>query len=132
MPILLGPVACIGCAPEPGRGAAAPTVAAFGREREIAIAMLAGKVADGTAPLDVVATRAVSDPCREDLHVSGVHAGTWGVNVPVLFGMMNTWIEVQASRVAVPNGACGPAPWPSAGPAGIVAPPEKSRDGGRP
>lgn len=132
-PILFGPVACIGCASEPSGGAAAPTVAARVRERELAIAMFAGKTTHDTVPLDLAATTAISDPCREDLHVSSVHAGTWGFDVPLLFGMTDTWVEVQSSRAAVPNGSCGPVPWPSAGPDGIVgAAPEMPRNGTRP
>jgi hypothetical protein len=132
-PILLGPVECIGCAPEPGRGAAPPTVAGGVRERELAIGMFGGRPTHGAVPLDVAATNAVPDPCREDLHVSSIHAGTWTLHVPLVFAMTNAWVDVQASRTAVPSGTCGPTPWPSAGPAGIVgAAPETPRDGSRP
>jgi hypothetical protein len=120
-PILLGPVACIGCAPEPGKSAAPPTVTGRVREREYIIVGL-DDVKHDTAPLDLAATRAIPDPCREDLHVSGIHTGTWSFHVPLLFGIGNTWVDVQASRAAVPGGTCGPPPWPSSGPDGIVRP----------
>ncbi|HXU03750.1 MAG TPA: hypothetical protein VN903_22445 [Polyangia bacterium] len=122
-PVLLGPVACIGCAPEPGRVAAPPTVAGGVHEREYVIATFPSgaldRITDDTVPLDVAATTAVADPCREDLRVAAVHAGTWSFHVPLIFGIANTWIDAQASRAAVPNGVCGVAPWPSVGPTGI-------------
>src|SRR4029077_7299318 len=98
-PILVGPVACIGCAPEPGRAAAPPTVAGGVREREWAVDLspfYPGQTTRDTAPLDVAATKAVSDPCREDLHVASIHTGAWGFGVPLLFGMSNAWVDVQA------------------------------------
>jgi hypothetical protein len=123
-PILLGPVACIACAPEPARVASGPTVVGGAREREYAVSVYpAGaldRVTHDAVPLDVAATRAVPDPCREDLRVSSIRAGTWSFHLPLLFGIGNTWVDVQASRAAVPNGSCGPAPWPSSGPAGIL------------
>jgi hypothetical protein len=133
MPILLGPVACIGCAPEPGRGAAPPTVTGSVHEREYVIAQMDGIRRD-TAPLDVAATKAVPDPCREDLHVSRIHSGAWFLQVvPLLIGFGNAWVEVQASRAVVPNGTCGPTPWPNSEPAGIVGvAPEQPRDRRRP
>jgi hypothetical protein len=132
-PILLGPVACIGCAPEPGRGAAPPTVSGGVRQRELIVGMFGGIHPGDTKPLDVAATKAVADPCREDLHVSSIHSGAWSFMVPLGFGVGDTWVDVQASRAPVPNGTCGGAPWPSSGPTGIVvAAPEKPREGTRP
>ena len=109
-PILLGPVACIGCAPEPARGAAPPTVDGVVHERQYIFPILgsyADKIVRETTPLEVSATKVISDPCREDLHVDGIHTGTWGFDVPILFGIEDVWVDVQASRAAVPNGTCG-------------------------
>jgi hypothetical protein len=79
--------------------------------------------------LDLAVAKAVPDPCREDLHVSGIEAGTWIFSLPLLFVAEERWVDVQASAAAVPHGLCGPAPWPSSGPAGIVAAsPEKPSD----
>jgi hypothetical protein len=122
-PILLGPVACMGCAPDPGPAAAPPTVAGGAREREVTIGagvIPVDLVTRDATELDVAATKAVPDPCREDLHVASIGTGTWNLHVPLLLIVSKSWIDVQASRAAVPNGTCGPAPWPSAGPAGIA------------
>ena len=132
-PILLGPVACIDCAPEPARGAPPPAVAGSARQREYVVAGVLDKITHDGTPLDLAATAAVADPCREDLHVSSIRAGTWSFHLPLLFGIENAWVDVQASRAAVPGGSCGPAPWPSSGPAGIVvAAPAEPRGAGRP
>jgi hypothetical protein len=53
--------------------------------------------------------------------------------VPIVFAIGNAWIDIQASRAAVPSGTCGPAPWPTSGPAGIAAAAsDRPRDGRRP
>ena len=120
-PILLGPVACIGCPSERVRAAASPTVAGGVREREYVFAMFASyadKVDRDSAPLDLAATQAIRDPCREDLRVSSIQTGTWTFHVPILFAMGDAWVDVQASRAAVPNGTCGRPASPSSGPAG--------------
>lgn len=109
-PILLGPVACIGCAPEPPRAPSTPTVDGGVHSRQYVFPMFgsyADKVARETTPLDVAAADGISDPCREDLHVDGIHTGTWGFDVPILFAIEDVWIDVQASPAAVPNGTCG-------------------------
>jgi len=110
-PIVLGPVACIGCAPEAARVAAPPTVHGGVRERQYIFPIpgsYGDKIVRETMPLEVAATKVISDPCREDLHVDGIHTGTWGFDVPILFGIGDVWVDVQASRAAVPNGTCGP------------------------
>jgi hypothetical protein len=110
-PILLGNVACMGCGAERARGATPPTITGGVHEREYVFPMFAGyasgKVSGDREPLDVAATRAVTDPCREDVHVSSLRTGTWSFDVPLLFGIGDTWVDVQASDVAVANGACG-------------------------
>jgi hypothetical protein len=109
-PILLGPVACIGCAPEPARTPSTPAVDGGVRSRQYIFPLFgsyADKVARETTPLDVAADQGISDPCRQDLHVDHIHAGTWGFDVPILFAIEDVWIEVQASPAAVSNGTCG-------------------------
>src|SRR5262245_14472238 len=109
-PILLGPTSCIGCAPEPARAAAPATVAGGVHQREYIVPIIGtygtAKVADDRVALDAAATKAVSDPCREDLRVSNIEAGTWSFDVPLLFGIGDAWIDVQAARAAVANGSC--------------------------
>ena len=131
MPILVGPVPCIGCAP--ARAVASSTVTGSDRDNEVGFPLLctyADSVTHETAPLDLAATKAVPDPCREDLHVSSIQTGSWGFVVPLLFDLGKTWVDVQASRAAVPNGTCGDTPMPSAGPTGIMSvASDKARDG---
>jgi hypothetical protein len=122
MPVLLGPVACIGCDPVAGQGAAPPTVRGGVRERSVGIPapLPLGSLTYDRASLDLAVAKAVADPCREDLHVSAIEAGTWIFHVPILLVAVDTWVDVQASGAAVPSGTCGPAPWPSSGPAGVI------------
>jgi hypothetical protein len=133
-PILLGPVACMGCAPASAPGAASPAITGGVHEREYIFpffgAVASGKDKHRTAPLDAVAAKAVSDPCREDLRVSGLRAGTWGFHVPLLFGMGDTWAEAQASLAPVPNGTCRQTPAP--GSSSAAPPSQKARAGSRP
>ena len=110
-PILIGAVSCMGCAPEPARGAAPPTTTGGVHERDYIFPLLGGvataRVAHDTEPLDLAATKAVTDPCRWDLRVSSIRTGTWGFHVPILFGIVDSWVDVQASPETVPNGTCG-------------------------
>ena len=110
-PILVGAVSCMGCAPEPARGAVPPTTTGGVHERDYIFPMLGGfataRVAHDREPLGIAATKAVTDPCRVDLRVSSIRAGTWSFQVPILFGIGDYWVDVQASPTAVPNGTCG-------------------------
>jgi hypothetical protein len=136
-PILLGPVACMRCAPEPARAVSPPAVVGGIREREYVIAVVLSFAANpktqDTASLAVAATKAVPDPCREDLRVSSIQTGAWYFDVPLVFAMGDAWIDVQASRAAVTNGSCGHTSSQSPDAAKIVAAArETPRNGRRP
>ena len=59
------------------------------RQREYVIALVMSFAltpeAQDAASLDVAATKAVPDPCREDLHVSSIQTGAWYFDVPLVF-----------------------------------------------
>ena len=125
------------CAPEPTRVASPQAVAGGIRQREYVIALVMSFAltpeAHDAASLDVAATKAVPDPCREDLHVSSIQTGAWYFDVPLVFAMGDTWIHVQASRAAVANGSCGRTSSQSSGAKTIMAAAtDKPHNGGRP
>lgn len=102
-PVLIGPVACIGCAATPPSAAAAPLVDSSSfqymaspyswlyRRRQPA---LAGKI-----------RALVGDPCSADVQVSRLQASAWGV-FAFLFAMTSVEVEVQATPRLVPGGSC--------------------------
>jgi hypothetical protein len=114
VPLLVGPVACIGCAP-------APAPAWNGRPFADDVyfrGMFAGG-ATGTMwseewkrpTLGPNADRVVRNPCVAQLHVSKIAASSFGVGA-LLFWMHSVAIEVEATPARVPNGSCGQPPAP--------------------
>jgi hypothetical protein len=106
--VLLGPVACIGCA---------PAIAAVPLGPPITDSSLTSYMGGGgvgiyawerkrVAPsLDLTLSRAVRDPCRADLRISRLRAGAYGL-FALFVVKFNVSVDLESAAVAVPSGSC--------------------------
>jgi hypothetical protein len=110
VPLLFGPVPCIGC----GGASRAPTGAP--------VAHIEARPSGGAQPpgggITIGSTRPETDanrvlastPCHDDLQLASVRARALGLSVPFLnFGGMERTLEGDATPVSVPGASC-PAP----------------------
>jgi hypothetical protein len=110
VPLLFGPVPCIGC----GGASRAPTGApvAHVEARPIGRPLAPGaSITIGSTRPETDANRlASSTPCRDDLQLASVRAHAFGVAVLGLnFGGWERTVEGDATPVSVPGASC-PAP----------------------
>jgi hypothetical protein len=108
VPVLIGPVACIGCAP----GVPVGPVLAPIEDRALARNMAGGSNAmwEKTRPNFARKIAAVvRNPCRVDVHVSQLRAGAVGV-FALFFGMTSVDVQVTATANLVANGTCKMSP----------------------
>jgi hypothetical protein len=127
VPLLVGPVACIGCAPAPAPAWNGPPLADEVYFRGMFAGGSTGSMwsKEWKRPtLAQNADRVVRNPCLAQLHVSKIVASSFGVGA-LLFWMHSVAIEVEATPARVPNGSCGQPPAPSTTPA---AEPEPEQD----
>ena len=102
-PILIGPVACIGCAATPPPAAAAPLVDSSNFHY---MASPYSWMYQRRQPALASKIRAlVADPCSADVQVSRLQASARGV-FAFLFAMTSVEVEVQAIPRLVPGGSC--------------------------
>ncbi len=109
VPLLVGPVACIGCAPAPVPAWKGPPLAeeVYFRGMFAAGGRSAMWSKDWKQPtLERNADRVVRNPCLAELHVSKIAASSFGVGA-LIFWMHSVAIEVEATPARVPNGSCG-------------------------
>jgi hypothetical protein len=125
-PVLLDPVACIGCSPtpEPAPAAspgAAPITDVTDRWSSTTYVLYSAiSSGGGKAPeLDLKTERALDDVCRSDVRLAKIHATSFGIDA-FLFFRTSASIEVQGFPNPVGAGVCGPRPWPYSGPRGLV------------
>lgn len=108
VPVLIGPVACIGCAPAAPAGSALASI----QDRALARNMVGGSngVWEKSRPNFARKIAAlVRDPCRIDVHVSRLSAGAVGV-FALFFGMVSVDVQVDATANLVANGTCKASP----------------------
>jgi len=112
VPVLIGPVACIGCSPAPPAGPALARV----QDRSLCRTMVAGGYGatnstwEKTRPtLARKVAAVVRDPCRIDVHVSRLTAGALGV-FALVFGMTSVDVQIDATANLVANGTCKATP----------------------
>jgi len=125
VPVLVGPVPCIGCPPTPTppgprindathRWGGSFVVPFFGdQEAHTAKPPQIGMKAGQASP---------TDACRTDVRITRIAASSFGITAFVLFSLEQR-VEVDAGIVPVPNGNCpfGPAV-PAAPPPGPAVP----------
>jgi hypothetical protein len=106
--VLLGPVACIGCAPTTAAVPLGPPIT----DSSLTSYMGAGGAGmyawerKRVAPsLDVTLSRVVRDPCRADLRISRLRAGAYGL-FALFVVKFNVSVDLESAAVAVPGGSC--------------------------
>ena len=107
VPVLLGPVACIGCDPRPADAAARPALPYHSSRREM-VSFLGHQSWEEGTPFAVQTEYAGLDPCTEDLHLSELRAHTWSLNIPPFVFLSDFSIEARTTRTPVPRNACLP------------------------
>jgi len=110
VPVLLGPVPCIGCATGARLPAPMPLAHVVGRRRFYAFFIpLPGPglgIADDTQR-GISADRLLGwTPCLHDLQLSKVSAHSWQVTVPFLVYVYDVFVEADATEVIVPGASC--------------------------
>jgi hypothetical protein len=110
VPVLFGPVPCIGCTAEVRLPAPMPLAHIVGRRRFYAFFVpLAGPglgIADDTQR-GISADRLLAwTPCLDDLQLSNVRAHSWQVTVPFLVYIYDVLVDADATEVLVPKASC--------------------------
>lgn len=108
VPVLIGPVACIGCPPSGAEGVRLAPL----QDRSLMRYMGAGGIGittnsfeKGSATLGRKVAAVVRDPCRVDVHVSKLTGRAVGV-FAVIFAMTSVEVRIDAMATLVPNGSC--------------------------
>jgi hypothetical protein len=108
VPVLLGPVPCIGCVAEARQSAPMPLARVAGRRRFYAffLPVLPFGFADDNQ-LGISADRLLGwTPCLDDLQLSNVSAHSWQVTVPFLAYVYDVFVAADATEVIVPGASC--------------------------
>ena len=108
-PVLIGPVACIGCRPT----AAPPqTTAPFADSAEHTSGYVTlprigdvGFFGDTPPTIDAKALALAPDPCTADVHLSKITAGSFGV-VAIVYADAKQTVKVAGGVRPVPGGSC--------------------------
>jgi hypothetical protein len=124
VPVVLGPVTCVGCTPRPAPAAAvgAPSLQDSSAVWSYAYTVLKTTVSGWgsvASKLDLK-TYEARDPCHQEVVLRDVEASAWGTYF--LFGYYaKASVEVTGDQVRVPAGSCDPylQRWPLVGPLGI-------------
>jgi len=136
MPVMVGPVACIGCpaSPPPG-GAPGPRITDASHHWRGTFAGPGGDSDMGNdkpPQLGMKVAQIVPDPCRNDIRVSEIRATSFGV---MAFIVVSSTVRVQVDAVPVPvaNGSCPPwSPNPGAPPGAFPGAPPGAFPGANP
>jgi len=110
VPVLVGPVACIGCAPS---GSEPPANGVRIEDRSKARYMVGGGYVvtamwqKGVSNLGHKVAAVVREPCRIDTHVSKLTASALGV-FALVFAMTSVDVQADAVTTDVANGTCHP------------------------
>ena len=106
VPVLLGPVPCIGCATGARLTAPAPLARIAGRRRVYAFFLGEFGIADDSQP-GISADRLLYwTPCHDDLQLSNLRAHSWQITVPLLVYFYDVTVAADATEVVVPGAAC--------------------------
>jgi hypothetical protein len=100
VPVLLGPVPCIGCTAGARLPTPAPLARIAGHERVYAFFLGVGIVDDRQPgiPADLL----YWTPCHDDLQLSNLRAHSWQIMVPLLVYIYDASVTADATEVAVP------------------------------
>jgi hypothetical protein len=126
VPVLLGPVACIGCKPgaaglaqdRPFDAEVATTITGISGQSSSA---LISSIEGGS--FGEVADSSVGDLCTGEIRLDSIKASVFHIETFV-YSRASYYVGARGHAVTVPGGACGPRPYPSvvAAPSGRVSP----------
>ena len=108
VPVLLGPVPCIGCATGTRSPAPMPLAHVVGRRRFYSfwIPPYPWGIADDTQR-GISADRLLGwTPCLHDLQLSKLSAHSWQLTVPFIVYIYDVLVEADATEVIVPGASC--------------------------
>jgi hypothetical protein len=111
VPVLFGPVPCIGCTADAPGSSELPVSTIAGGARAVGVFLPLGRgVGWGEADeLGISADRLLfGTPCRDDVRLSNLRAHAWQMTVPLLAFLYDVAIEAEAATVSVPGASCGP------------------------
>ncbi len=120
VPVLLGPVPCIGCTATARAPAGAPVSHVANGEAALGILLFI------ITPLGIVPASAgntesrVISPdrllywttCHNDIQLNNLRAHAWGATVPIFYFQYEILVEADATEVAVPGASCPSPPTP--------------------
>ena len=109
VPVLLGPVLCIGCTTETRARSELPVTQIAGGARAAGAFLPLGRgVGWGEADdLGISADRLLfGTPCRDDVRLSNLRAHAWQMTVPLFAFLYDVSIAAEAATVSVPGPSC--------------------------
>jgi len=109
VPVLLGPVSCIGCTADTRMRVALPVTEVAGEARAFGVFIPIGYgVGWGEAnDLGISADRLLfGTPCADDIRLSNLRAHAWQLTVPLLAYSYDVWVKADAATVLVPGASC--------------------------
>lgn len=108
VPVLLGPVPCIGCAAGARLPAPMPLARVVGRRSFYSfwIPPFPWGIADDTQRGISADCLLAWTPCLDDLQLSNISAHSWQVTVPFLVYVYDVFVEADAAELIVPGASC--------------------------
>jgi hypothetical protein len=109
VPVLLGPVPCIGGAADTRMHVELPVSQVAGEARAFGVFIPFGHgVGWGEAnDVGISADRLLfGTPCLDDIRVSNLRAHSWQLTVPILFYFYDVSVNADAATVLVPGASC--------------------------
>ena len=109
VPVLLGPVPCIGCTADTRTRAALPVTEVAGEARAFGVFLPIGSgLGWGEAnDLGISADRLLFwTPCQDDIRLSNLRAHAWQLTVPLFAYFYDVSVKADAATVPVPGAAC--------------------------
>jgi hypothetical protein len=109
VPVLFGPVPCIGCSADTRMRAELPVTEVAGEARAFGLFLPIGNgVGWGEAnDLGISADRLLFwTPCLDDIRLSNLRAHAWQLTVPLLFYFYDVSVNADAATVLVPGASC--------------------------
>ena len=120
-PVLLGPVACVGCAPRQARQPPAPpTLSDTSSFWSWGVPPVNATGFGGSPSRLDLQLGNLSDPCHQEVVLRAVQTESFGMDA-LVFWKMTSSVEVTGDHTAVPGGSCDMSivRWPLSGPTGI-------------
>jgi hypothetical protein len=110
VPVLLGPVPCIGCAEAKRQPAPMPVAHLAARDSAVMLILplppQGWGFADDRQP-GISADRLLfGTSCLHDMQLANLRARAWMVSLPIFFYQVDTSVEAEGIEVVVPGASC--------------------------